>query len=56
MSEFYRGVFSVVPTPFSDSGELDLGGQKRVLDCMVEQGVDGMCILANYSEQFFCRI
>ena len=56
MSEFYRGVFPVVPTPFSDSGELDLEGQKRVLDCMVEQGVDGMCILANYSEQFFCRI
>ena len=52
MSEFYRGVFPVVPTPFSDSGELDLEGQKRVLDCMIEQGVDGMCILANYSEQF----
>ena len=52
MSETYRGVFPVVPTPFSDFGELDLEGQKRVLDCMVEQGVDGMCILANYSEQF----
>jgi dihydrodipicolinate synthase/N-acetylneuraminate lyase len=23
-----------------------------VLDCMVDQGVDGICILANYSEQF----
>ena len=52
MCEFYRGVFPVVPTPSSDTGELDLEGQKRVLDCMVEQGVDGMCILANYSEQF----
>ena len=52
MSETYRGVFPVVPTPFSDFGELDLEGQKRVLDCVVEQGVDGICILANYSEQF----
>ena len=25
---------------------------RRVLDCMVDQGVDGICILANYSEQF----
>ena len=25
---------------------------KRVLDCMIDQGVDGICILANYSEQF----
>jgi 2-keto-3-deoxy-L-arabinonate dehydratase len=23
-----------------------------VLDCMIDQGVDGICILANYSEQF----
>ena len=23
-----------------------------MLDCMVDQGVDGICILANYSEQF----
>ncbi len=52
MSEFYRGVFPVAPTPFTGTGELDLEGQKRVLDCMIDQGVDGICILANYSEQF----
>lgn len=34
------------------SGDLDLEGQRRVLDCMIDQGVDGICILANYSEQF----
>ena len=27
-------------------------GQRRVLDCMIDQGVDGICVLANYSEQF----
>jgi len=25
---------------------------RRVLDCMIDQGVDGICILANFSEQF----
>ena len=47
-----RGVFPIAPTPFRDDGEVDLDGQRRVLDCMVDQGVDGICILANYSEQF----
>ena len=46
------GVFPIAPTPFSDAGEVDLDGQRRVLDCMIDQGVDGICILANYSEQF----
>ncbi len=51
-SEAYRGVFPVAPTPFTETGALDLDGQRRVLDCMIDQGVDGICILANYSEQF----
>ncbi len=42
----------MAPTPFHDNGDLDLDGQRRVLDCMIDQGVDGLCILANYSEQF----
>ena len=46
------GVFPIAPTPFTASGDVDLAGQRRVLDCMVDQGVDGICILANYSEQF----
>ena len=48
----YTGVFPIAPTPFNEDESLDLPGQKRVLDCMVDQGVDGICILANYSEQF----
>src|SRR5437868_4777440 len=47
-----RGVLPIAPTPFADNGDLDIEGQRRVLDCMVDQGVDGICILANYSEQF----
>ena len=44
--KIYTGVFPIAPTPFTDSGELDLDGQRRVLDCMIDQGVDGICILA----------
>ena len=50
--EPYRGVFPIAPTPFNEDESLDLEGQMRVLDCMIDQGVDGVCILANYSEQF----
>lgn len=52
MTAAYAGVFPVAPTPFTKSGEIDLDGMRRVLDCMVDQKVDGICILANYSEQF----
>jgi len=41
------GVFPIAPTPFRSDGELDLDGQRRVLDCMIDQGVGGICILAN---------
>jgi len=51
-SQPLAGVAPIAPTPFTDAGELDLDGMRRVLDCMVDQGVDGICILANYSEQF----
>lgn len=52
MSPIYKGVVPVAPTPFLDNGDIDFQSQRRVLDCMVDQGVDGLCILANYSEQF----
>jgi 2-keto-3-deoxy-L-arabinonate dehydratase len=47
-----RGVVPIAPTPFRENGDLDLESPRRVLDCMIDQGVDGVCILANYSEQF----
>jgi len=48
----WTGVYPIAPTPFAENGDLDLAGMRRVLDCMVDQRVDGVCILANYSEQF----
>ena len=46
------GILPVAPTPFHADGAIDPDGMKRVLDCMIDQGVDAICILANYSEQF----
>lgn len=48
----YTGVFPVVPTTFNDAGELDLESQKRCVDFMIDAGSTGLCILANFSEQF----
>ena len=48
----YQGVFPVAPTIFHADGSLDLDGQKRCIDFMVDAGSHGICILANFSEQF----
>ena len=48
----FRGLFPVVPTTFTESGELDLASQKRCVDFMIDAGSDGLAILANFSEQF----
>ena len=48
----YTGIWPVAPTPFHDDGRVDTEGMQRVLDCIIDQGADGICILANFSEQF----
>ena len=48
----YYGMWPVAPTPFHENGDVDYEGTERVIDCMVDQKVEGICILANYSEQF----
>src|SRR6185437_7362985 len=48
----YRGVFPVAPTIFDANGNLDLDGQRRCIDFMIDDGSQGICILANFSEQF----
>ncbi|MCB1389461.1 MAG: dihydrodipicolinate synthase family protein [Rhodobacteraceae bacterium] len=52
MTQPLSGILPVAPTPFHDDGSIDEAGMRRVLDCMIDQGVDAICILANYSEQF----
>src|ERR1041384_3464963 len=48
----YQGVFPVVPTTFTESAELVLASQRRCVDFMIDAGSNGICILANFSEQF----
>src|SRR5262245_19573858 len=48
----YSGVFPVAPTIFDERGNLDLDGQRRCVDFMINAGSQGICILANFSEQF----
>ena len=48
----YQGMWPVAPTPFHDNGEVDYDSMSNVIECMIDQQVDGICILANYSEQF----
>jgi 4-hydroxy-tetrahydrodipicolinate synthase len=47
-----RGVMPIAPTTFASDESLDLESQRRALDFLVDAGVDAICILANYSEQF----
>lgn len=51
-NKVYSGVFPIAPTTFDEHGDLDLESQRRTIDFLVDAGVDGICILANYSEQF----
>ena len=46
------GVVPVVPTIFHDDETVDLDGTARVVDYLIDAGVDGLCLLANYAEQF----
>lgn len=52
MAKPLTGILPIAPTPFHDDGRVDEDGMRRVIDCMIDQGVDAICILANYSEQF----
>ncbi len=47
-----KGVFPVAPTTFDERGGLDLESQRRAIDFLIDAGSNGICILANYSEQF----
>jgi 2-keto-3-deoxy-L-arabinonate dehydratase len=51
-SAVLHGVVPVAPTPFDEHDEVDYEGQRRIVDFLVDAGVNGICILANYSEQF----
>ena len=47
----FSGVFPVTPNPFLENQRVDFASQRFVLDCMIDQGIGGLYILANYSEE-----
>ena len=46
----FGGVFSVLPTPFAPSGDVDLDSLRRVIDLFMADGVDGFTALGVTSE------
>ena len=46
----FDGVFSVLPTPFTSSGDIDLDSLKRVVDMFIADGVNGFTALGVTSE------
>src|SRR6476661_6094984 len=46
----FGGVFSVLPTPFAPSGDLDLASLRRVVDLFLSDGVNGFTALGVTSE------
>lgn len=47
---FLSGVYSIVPTPFDDAGELDEPSLARLVDFVIGAGVDGLTILGVMGE------
>jgi len=46
----FGGVFSVLPTPFSASGDVELDSLRRIVDLFIADGVDGFTALGVTSE------
>src|SRR5205823_11722151 len=47
-----RAFHPVTPIICDEHGELHLDGQRHSIDYMIDAGSNGICILANFSEQF----
>jgi 4-hydroxy-tetrahydrodipicolinate synthase len=41
----FEGVYSIIPTAFTDSGDLDGASQRRVVDLFIEKGANGLTAL-----------
>lgn len=46
------GIFPIVPTIFSEDGQLDEAGQRATIDFLLRTGVHGVVVLANASEGY----
>src|SRR6185503_15812371 len=41
----FEGVYSIIPTAFTPSGDLDPDSQKRIVDLFVDKGANGLTAL-----------
>ena len=41
----FQGVYSIIPTAFTDSGDFDDASQRRVVDLFIEKGANGLTVL-----------
>jgi 4-hydroxy-tetrahydrodipicolinate synthase len=41
----FEGVYSIIPTAFTDSGEIDPGSQRAVVDLFIDKGANGLTAL-----------
>src|SRR6266704_759834 len=44
------GVYTIMPTPFMDGGDLDIGSLETVTEFLVSAGIDGLAILGVMGE------
>ena len=50
LDETAAGVFIISATPFQESGQLDTGSTKKLIDFYIEKGVHGITILGVMGE------
>src|SRR3954470_15018036 len=41
----FEGVYSIIPTAFTESGEIDEASQRRVVDLFIDKGANGLTAL-----------
>ena len=41
----FEGVYSIIPTAFTDSGDLDAASQRKVVDLFIDKGANGLTAL-----------
>src|SRR5918996_3667772 len=41
----FEGVYSIIPTAFTDAGDLDAASQRRVVDLFIDKGANGLTAL-----------
>src|SRR6185295_3582337 len=41
----FQGVYSIIPTAFTDAGDLDESSQRRVVDLFIDKGANGLTAL-----------